>query len=89
MQIVLHKLDWYTKLVLTVIAAALIVMLLKPLVTSREVGAAGEQQRQVIDVNLNIDQVGGEKILCWWEKERAEKGIPIYIDGKIITEQLK
>ncbi|MBE0478651.1 hypothetical protein IBX65_05980 [Candidatus Aerophobetes bacterium] len=86
MQIVLHKLDWYTKLVLTVIAAALIAMLLKPFFTSREVGATAEIQRQIIDVNLNIDQVGGEKILRWWERERAEKGIPIYIEGKITTE---
>lgn len=87
MQIVLHKLDWYTKLVLTVIAVALMIMLLKPLFTSEEAGAKNE--RQAIDVNLNIDQVGGEKILRWWEGERTEKGIPIYIDGKIITEESK
>jgi len=85
-QIVLHKLDWYTKIVLTIIAAVLTMTLLKPLFTSNQAGAATERQRQVIDVNLNIDKVGGEKILRWWEGERAEKGIPIYVDGKIITE---
>ena len=81
MQIVLHKVDWYTKLILTIIAAALTVMMLKPLFTSRE--ATASAQNQVIDVNLNIDQVGGEKILRWWEEGRTEKGIPLYIDGKI------
>lgn len=86
MQIVLHKLDWFTKIILTVIAAALIVILVKPFFITKEATATSETQRQVIDVNLNIDQVGGEKILSWWEKDRAEKGIPIYIDGKITTE---
>jgi len=85
MQVVVHKLDWYTRIILTVIAITLMVMVLKPVFTPKEATASG--QRQAIDVNLNIDRVGGEKILRWWEKERTEKGIPLYIDGKIITEQ--
>ena len=87
MQIVLHKVDWYTKLILTIIAAALTVMMLKPLFISRE--ATASAQNNAIDVNLNIDTVGGEKILRWWEEGRTEKGIPIYIDGevKIINEE--
>ena len=85
MQIVVHKLDWYTKLVLTIIAAALVVTILKPLYVSQKATAAGE--RHLVDVNLNIDRIGGEKVLRWWEADRAEKGIPIYIDGRIITEK--
>lgn len=85
MQVIVHQLDWYTKLVLTVIAIALLAMILKPLLISK--GATASSSRQVLDVNLNIDKVGGEKILRWWEGERTEKGIPIYIDGKITTEE--
>jgi len=85
MQQVVHTVDWYTKLVLTIIAIALVVMVLRPLFTSEQASASGE--RQIIDVNLNIDRVGGEKILRWWEGERVEKGIPIYIDGRITTQQ--
>ncbi len=86
MQIIIHRLDWYTKIVLTLIAVALLIMIFKPIITSERATASNE--RRVIDVNLNIDKVGGEKILRWWEGERTEKGIPLYIDGKIITEEV-
>lgn len=91
MQTIVHKLDWYTKLVLTIIAVALMVMILKPVFVSKEVGASGKNstQKKAIDVNLNIDKIGGQKILRWWEAERAEKGIPIYVEGKITTEKLQ
>jgi len=88
MQVIVHKLDWYTRIILTVIALTLLGMVFKPLFISREVTASANKEiREVLDVNLNIDKVGGEKILRWWEGERTEKGIPIYIDGRIITEQ--
>ncbi len=84
-QVVIHKLDWYSKAVLTVIAVVLVVLLFKPLFTSSKAVALTE--RQVLDVNLNIDKVGGEKLLRWWEADRTEKGIPLYIDAHITTEQ--
>lgn len=88
MQVIVHKLDWYTKVILTVIAFTLLWMILKPFFISREVSALAEKEvGEVLNVNLNIDKVGGEKILRWWEGERTEKGIPVYIDGRIITEQ--
>jgi len=86
-QVVVHKLDWYSKVILTVIAVALVALLFKPLLTSQK--AAALTERQVLDVNLNIDKVGGQKLLRWWEADRAEKGIPLYIDGHITTEQSK
>ncbi|MCD6318964.1 hypothetical protein J7M02_07855 [Candidatus Aerophobetes bacterium] len=86
-QVVVHKLDWYSKVILTVIAIALVALLFKPLLTSQK--AVALTGRQVLDVNLNIDKVGGQKLLRWWEADRAEKGIPLYIDGRITTEQSK
>jgi hypothetical protein len=85
MQVIVHKLDWYTRIILTIIALTLLGMVFKPLFISPKVTASAN--REVLDVNLNIDKVGGEKILRWWEGERTEKGIPIYIDGRIITQQ--
>jgi len=84
-QVVIHKLDWYSKAVLTAIAVVLVILLFKPLFTSPKAVALTE--RQVLDVNLNIDKVGGEKLLRWWEADRTEKGIPLYIDAHIATEQ--
>ncbi len=84
-QVVIHKLDGYSKAVLTIIAVVLVVLLCKPLFTSSMAVALTE--KQVLDVNLNIDKVGGEKLLRWWEADRAEKGIPLYIDAHITTEQ--
>jgi|GEM_PF-3079954 len=86
-QVVVHKLDWYSKVILTVIAIALVALLFKPLLTSQK--AVALTGRQVLDVNLNIDKVGGQKLLRWWEADRAEKGIPLYIDGRITPEQSK
>ncbi|MCD6407252.1 hypothetical protein J7L81_05220, partial [Candidatus Aerophobetes bacterium] len=64
MQVIVHKLDWYTRIVLTLIAATLVLIVLKPVFSPRQ--ATATAQRQIIDVNLNIDKVGGEKILTWW-----------------------
>jgi len=86
-QVVVHRLDWYSKIILTVIAIALVALLFKPLLTSQK--AVALTGKQVLDVNLNIDKVGGQKLLRWWEADRAEKGIPLYIDGRITTEQSK
>lgn len=87
MQKILHTVDWYTKMVLTLIAIALLVIAVRPVFTLKKASALSEAQPQPLQVDLNIDKVGGEKILRWWEGERAEKGIPIYIDGKIKTEE--
>jgi len=84
-QVITHRLDRYSKVVLTVIAVALVALLFKPLFTSQKATALTE--KKALDVNLNIDKVGGEKLLRWWEADRTEKGIPIYIDGYITTEQ--
>lgn len=91
MQVIVHKLDWYTKLILTIIALSLLWMVFKSLFFSPTVTTAyaGKDAIKVIDVNLNIDKVGGQKILRWWEGERTEKGIPLYIDGRIMTEKLE
>jgi len=62
-------------------------MILKPLFTSEKASASGDIQAKTINVNLNIDKVGGQKVLRWWEAERVEKGIPLYVEGKIITEK--
>ncbi|MCD6256902.1 hypothetical protein J7J45_02410 [Candidatus Aerophobetes bacterium] len=86
-QVIVYKLDWYIKIVLTVIAIALVVMILKPLFTSERASASGDIQAKTINVNLNIDKVGGQKVLRWWEAERVEKGIPLYIEGKVTTEK--
>ncbi len=88
MQVMVHKLDWYTRVILTIIALSLLWMVFKPLFFSPAMTTAYADKDgiRVIDVNLNIDKVGGEKILRWWEGERAEKGIPIYIDGRLTTE---
>jgi hypothetical protein len=83
MRNVIHSFDWYTKAILTIIAVALVALALRPLISSPT--ATASDQRQVIDVNLNIDRVGGEKLLRWWEADRAEKGIPLYIDGNVST----
>jgi len=80
---IVHTFDWYTKIIFTVIAIALIALALRPFLSSPTATASDE--RQVIDINLNIDRVGGEKLLRWWEADRTQKGIPLYIDGNIGT----
>jgi len=71
MQKVIVQLDWYTKIVLTLIAIILAGLLAKPYVVSRPAGASSEQATipvEITRVNLQWTDFMPVKVMNWPKK---------------------
>ena len=73
-QVVVHRLDWFTRVILLFIMCILLGLLLKPIIQATPVLGIPEQR---IRVDLNFDQFGGYDIgpLSIWNES-----IPVRIE---------
>ena len=75
MQKVIVQIDWYTKIVLTLIAVLLAGLLAKPYVLSRPAGASSEQAKampvEITRVNLDWTDFMPVKVMNW-PKDKAK-----------------
>jgi len=75
-QVVVHRLDWFTRILLLLLGCVLLGFLLKPMVDPRPAAGTSEQR---IKVDLNIEKIAGESLQLYGKQ--GSRYIPLSVSN--------